>query len=58
MVNAATLRMGWMTMRWIRAPRMKPISGTTRKAAQKFHLAGIGHRPIDGDRIGKQNVLD
>ena len=34
--SAATLWMGWMTVRWISAPRMKPISGATMKASQKL----------------------
>src|SRR5262249_33285932 len=34
--SAATLWMGWMTSRWISAPRMKPIKGAKMKASQKF----------------------
>ena len=34
--SAATLRMGWITTRWISAPSMKPISGATRNASQKL----------------------
>jgi hypothetical protein len=36
MVSAAALRIGWITMRWISAPRRKPMSGAARKASQKL----------------------
>ena len=34
--SAATLWMGWMTIRWISAPMAKPISGATMNASQKL----------------------
>ena len=59
--SAATLRMGWITTRWISAPSMKPISGATMKREPEIAgrlQRGPGQHGADHEEVAVREIDD